>query len=238
MAQHDTLLETDDKDILIVFSDIETDAIQAKYLLQIAAVTQDNKEFNEYVNPFRILPLTTTNLTGLYYYKQDLYKKGLKLNAKPIKSALKSFMTWIGDLARPVMLVYHNGTSFDVRIMSKLLVAHDIQIPDNLKYFSDTLPYFRRMLKPPAVENHRLSTISKFLEIDQKDPHCGLADSRTLKLICEKYAEKNQTDVFQSLKEEKRKLSDFLARERDGTPVPKQPRSRKKKEKKEEKQAQ
>lgn len=227
--QQDTLLETDDKDILIVFSDIETDAIQAKYLLQIAAVTQDNEEFNEYVNPFRFLPLTTTNLTGLYFYRQDLWKKGQKLHAKPIKSALKSFMTWIGSLARPVMLVYHNGTSFDVRIMSKLLVANEIEIPSNLKYFSDTLPYFRRMLKPPTIENHRLSTLSKFLNIDQKDPHCGLADSRTLKLICEKYAEMNKTDVLQSLKEEKRKLSDFLAREKDGTPIPKQPKSRKKK---------
>lgn len=224
----DTPLVTNDDTILYVFSDIETDNIQSKYLLQIAAVTQDNKQFNEFINPFKSLPLSTTNFLGIYYYKSDLYRNGLKLRSKPIEEVLKLFMNWIEKLGKPVVLIFHNGLVFDAKVLSQKLVQHNVEIPKNLVSIGDTLPYFRRSLKPPLIENHKLGTLARYFNIEQSYAHDALSDTVTLKLICDKFMEQFEVDLAEILKHSQRKFIDYITNQVSGTPLPKLNKPKKK----------
>ena len=208
-------------DLLIVYTDIETDNLSGKYLLQIAAVTQDNQKFNTYINPLKPLALSTVNLLGLYFYRNDLYRDGLKLNSKYIVDALNAFMNWIRRLEKPVVLTFHNGFSFDGPVLSSRLVYFNIEIPSNLLAIADTLPFFRRNLKPPIVQDHKLSSLASHYSIDVERSHEALSDCITLKSICEKYVEANKVSLDTIIKENQRPIKDYLAKYLDGTPLPK-----------------
>lgn len=215
------------QEILHVFTDIETDSIQAKYLLQIAAVTQDGKQFNVFINPQRPLTLSITNFLGLYFYKNDLYRNGAKLNSIHVVDALKAFMSWIKKLKRPVMLAFHNGFAFDSIVLSNKLVYFKIEIPDNLLQIGDTLPFFRKVLKTPDIENHKLSTLAKHFDIDQDHAHDALSDSVTLKLICEKFMENNKIELKEIFADSTRNFNDYIVKFLNGTPLPKLKRKKK-----------
>ena len=81
--------------IIFVYIDIETDALRANKLLQIAAVTEDNRQFSLHINPNADLPLNCTNITGLYFYRNNLYKNGRLLPSVTVRRALYAFKDWI-----------------------------------------------------------------------------------------------------------------------------------------------
>jgi len=213
--------EDKNKDILYIFTDLETDNIEGRYLLQIAAVTQDNEQFNQFINPNKILSLATTNFHGLYWYKGDLYRNGAKLNSRQIVDVLKAFMKWIKNFKRPVLLAFHNGFAFDSWVLSNKLVHFDIEVPENLISIGDTLPFFRKTLKQPEIENHRLSTLAKYFSIEESYAHDALSDSITLKLICEKFVEKFKVSLEDIFKDSTRSFNSYILNQRDGTPIPK-----------------
>lgn len=206
---------------LFIFTDIESDSIEAKLLLQISAVSQHNDQFNVFVNPQRPLALSVTNFLNLYYYNGDLYRNGLKLNAKPIIEALNAFMVWIKKQEKPTILICHNGFAFDSVVLTNRLHYFNINIPENLKAIGDTLPLFRKTIKAPEIENHKLSTLAKYFNIEQLHAHDGLDDSITLKHICEKYAEKFNTNYLQMFEYHTRKLDDYMTMHRTGIALPK-----------------
>jgi len=210
------------ENLLYVFTDIETDNLTGKYLLQIAAVTQDGLKFNVYVNPMKPLALPTTRFLGLYWYKGDLYRDGAKLDSKYITDALHAFMQWIRRLNKPVMLCYHNGFAFDIKVLVRKLLYFQTEIPENLVSVGDTLPFFRQNLKPPAIENHKLSTLlSHFKIVLPGQLHDALVDSVILKLICEKYIEDKNSSLETIFKDNNKKFSDYILNLRDGVPMPK-----------------
>lgn len=229
-------LNSENNDFLAVYADIETDSIQGTCLLQIAAVTQNGEKFNVYINPQRPIPLTITNLLGLHWFKGDLYKNGLRLSSKHIIPALVSFTEWIHNLEKPVMLIFHNGFSFDCSVLARELVHFQIKIPDNLIKVADTLPAFRNNIKAPEIENHKLSTLAQHFNIENKYAHDALADSETLKLICEKFIEHNGGDLMGILINSTRNFTDYLNKYLLGEPIPRlKKRKPNKKEKNEEK---
>ena len=87
-----------DPDSILVYIDIETDTIRASKLLQLAAVTEDNNSFSLHINPRCDLPLSCTNVTGLYYYRNNLYKNGRLLPSVSVRKALYEFKKWIFQL--------------------------------------------------------------------------------------------------------------------------------------------
>lgn len=218
----DTQLDPNDQDATFyIFGDLETENIEGKYLLQISAVSEKGDKFNVFVNPLKPLPLSTTNFLGLYWYRNDLYKNGVKLDSKHIIEALKAFMKWIENFQKPVMLVFHNGFAFDSLILSNKLVYFNINIPKNLISIGDTLPYFRKTLKSPEVENHKLSTLAKYFSVSEECSHDGLSDCVTLKSICERFNEKFGTNFAEIFKESSRKFNDYIQKWSNGTPLPK-----------------
>ncbi len=222
MASTDkSLSDTEPEQLLHVYTDIETDSFRANQLLQIAAITQNGLTFNTFINPQGPLLLSTVNFLQIYYYKGDLYRKGLKLQTKTTKEALIDFMSWIQDLNKPVILVYHNGFSFDCSVLVRHLLSLKIAIPSNLVKVGDTLPFFRTILKPPEVENHKLSTLSHYFGINQDMAHDALSDSITLKLICEKFVADKGADVSIIFKNCTRNIQDYVNKQLHDTPIPK-----------------
>jgi DNA polymerase III alpha subunit (gram-positive type) len=220
-ARDTQLASNNQNETFYIFGDLETENIEGKYLLQIAAITEKGDTFNVFVNPCKPLPLSTTNFLGLYWYKNDLYKNGVKLNSKHITEALKAFMKWIENFRKPVMLVFHNGFAFDSLILSNKLVYFNINVPKNLISIGDTLPFFRKNLKAPEIENHKLSTLAKYFSIIEECSHDGLSDCVTLKLVCEKFNEKFGTNFAEIFKESSRKFEAYIQKWNNGTPLPK-----------------
>ena len=204
---------------LYIFTDIETDSVQANILLQIAAVTEKGEEFNVFINPRCPLTQSCTTFLGFYFFNGGLYRNGRKLPSIFVAQALENFMKWISKLKQPVVLVFHNGFSFDCTILARFLVQFGIKIPENLITVGDTLPYIRNTLKAPLVENHKLGTLAKYFQIDQEQAHDALSDSLTLKLICDKLADQNGTGYQQIFKDSFRPFSDYLNKHLLGTPI-------------------
>jgi len=225
MIQPDKITQTDistqPEKLLHVYADIETDSFRANKLLQIAAVTENNDIFNIFINPMEPLLLSTTNFLGLNFYKGQLFRNGLKLQSFTIKEALNGFMKWIEQQHSPVILIFHNGFSFDCTILIRHLIEFKIKIPSNLVKFGDTLPFFRNAIKPPAITNHTLASLADYFKIKQERAHCALSDTDTLKQICEEYAKANKESIAIIFLHCTRSIQDFVNRQLFKTPMPK-----------------
>lgn len=198
-----------------VFADIETDGLRVDRLLQIAAVTEQNDSFNVYINPRADLPLSCTNLCGLYYFKGNLHKDGKLLPSVGVRTALLRFKDWIEKLEQEITLVFHNGFSFDCYVLAKYFIKFKVEIPRNVKQIGDTLPSFRKHLKEPELLNHRLTSLAVFFDLDFPGAHDALQDSKILKAICEKAAIKTDKTLADLLEEYCKKFSYFVDKENE-----------------------
>lgn len=206
-------------DAVFIFTDIETESLMALLLLQIAAVTSNNLQFNVFINPYRPLSETCTNFLGFYYYKNKLFRNGRLLFAKSIKQALFDFVNFIANIPHPVVLVYHNGFSFDCSVLARNLIRFNIPIPPNLISVCDSLPYIRNLFKSSAIENHKLGTLAKHFNIHHEQAHCALSDSIVLKQICEQIC-KQENISFQTLfKDSCRSFSEYTDKFLYGKPI-------------------
>ena len=89
-------------DALYIFTDLETESIQANTLLQIAAVSITGEQFNTFINPQCPLTEDCSNLLGLFYFNGDLYRDGRRLFSKNIKTALLDFMLWLSNFNKTI----------------------------------------------------------------------------------------------------------------------------------------
>lgn len=182
---------------LLIYSDIETDTFQATKILQIAAITENGDIFNVHLNPNTDLPLHCTNITGLYFYRGNLYKNGRLVPSIPIKRGLREFKRWLQSFNKPIHLIYHNGFSFDAKIIVKQFLKHSIKFPVNVLNIHDTLPAFRKELA--EISDHRLATLAKHNKIELTNAHDALADSVALKEICEAFVKTKPIDIYDFL---------------------------------------
>jgi hypothetical protein len=203
-----------------IYADIEADGFRGNQILQIAAVTQDNRQFNIYLDPEGPLPLSITNFLGLYYYNKNLYKNGRLIPTFKTRAALKAFTSWISNLEQPITLVFHNGFSFDCGVLVRHLIDHNVGIPSNLIKVADTLPFFRRTLKAPEIKGHTLSCLASFYELPLPS-HDALTDSITLKNICEQYTVSTNQTIDIIFEHCTREITDYTNKHIYNTPIPK-----------------
>ena len=214
-------------DCLYIFTDIETESFLAFLILQIAAVTSEGHQFNSFINPCRPLSEFCTNFLGFYFFKGRLFRNGRLLPAKPVKQALEEFSHWISNFNRPVVLVYHNGFSFDCSVLAKYLVRFNISIPTNLITVCDSLPYIRTHFKFPEIRDHKLGTLASHFGLVHEHAHDALSDSLVLKQVCEAICKQHSTDFKNIFKESCRPFSDYIDKILYGKPL--QPLRKKKK---------
>jgi hypothetical protein len=94
--------------------------------VQIAAVTQDGDTFCSFINPGELLPLNGTNIHGLYFEVKDqkLYCDSRALPSTSEVDALNKFNKWLKAFNKPIILVFHNGISFDGPVLAKFYKKH------------------------------------------------------------------------------------------------------------------
>ena len=200
---------------ILIYSDIETDSLQATKLLQIAAISEDGRTFNIHLNPHSDLPLHCTNITGLYFYKNNLYKNGRLVPSVSIYKGLRDVRDWISSFERPVHLVFHNGFAFDAKILIKQFLKTKTKIPENISIIHDTLPAFRKKIKDTEIKDHRLATLAAFTNTKLTNAHDALADSIALKEICESYAKIQKIELTEFLNLYKKPLEHFVKTEQE-----------------------
>lgn len=215
---------------LFIFTDLETESIKAKLLLQIAAVSIKGDIFNNFINPQQPLPEECSKLLGLFYLDGTLYRNGTRITSIHIVQALRNFMRWIEHLNEPVTLVFHNGFSFDCTILARFLTHFAIHIPSNLKYVADTLPAFREELKDSPLTNFKLSTVAAHFNITNEYEHDALSDSKTLLNICKEIVKQDVTRFPSIFHQTHRAFSEYVNRCLYGTEIKpiKKKKSRKK----------
>ena len=185
------------------YLDIECDGLLGQTLIQIGCVSEDHETFNGFVNPpyMRPLPLRCTNLTGFFNYKGRLFQNGIELDSSPRVEVLKRFREWLRTKAlhsadkslfytNPLTLICPNGYGYDFRILSRhysqcgLILNPTIRCCDSLsiikKYYS-THP----VQKPAGARGYSLDSLADYYKITNSAAHNGLADSITLKKVCD-----------------------------------------------------
>lgn len=111
----------DDPTFVIV--DLETtDLIRRNtipHIIQIAAIERKTHRcFSRYTTPGMIMSSEAEKVTGIVWDGSRLYSRGKELPSVTITSALSDFFTWLQQFSN-VVLVAHNGKSFDFRVLSK-----------------------------------------------------------------------------------------------------------------------
>lgn len=201
-------------DILYVFADIETESLQTKKLLQIAAITNQGEKFCIYINPQQELPLSCTNFCGFYMYKGRLHRNGVLLPSVNVQTALKNFSDWLSKQKRPLALVFHNGFSFDCNVLARFFLKFDIAVPCNLVKVIDTLPCFRKHIKATTIKDHKLSTLAQYFNTEHVLAHDALDDSIVLKNICETISKLNKISLQEFFENHERSFNYFLDKAR------------------------
>jgi hypothetical protein len=67
--------ESSETQLTRVFLDLETEDLSAKTLLQISAISENNIEFNAFINPGKTLSSHCFRFTQLHFSKGDLFRK-------------------------------------------------------------------------------------------------------------------------------------------------------------------
>lgn len=217
-------LDSLDKDLptdsLYVFTDIETESLRATTLLQIAAVTSEGQQFNIFVDPKCNLSEDCTNFSGFHYHQNNLYRNGLRLQSLPIQQALQNFMQFLSNLNKPIVLVFHNGFTFDCKVLARFITKLNISIPSNLLTVADTLPYVRIHLKSSQLTDHKLTTLATFFNIHYEHAHDALSDSLTLKSVSDRLVTLHSTTYRDIFKESCRPFSDYILEALTGKKIP------------------
>jgi len=151
-----------------VIFDLETTGISCNFdeVIEISAVKviggKVADEFSTLVNPGRPIPLSASEVNGIY--------DDMVTDSPDFETALKDFIAFAGDL----VLVGHNIHSFDMKFIKR----------DAQKYYGltigndyiDTLILARQYL--PALGHHRLVNLADYYGISSEGAHRALNDCR------------------------------------------------------------
>ena len=104
-------------------------------------------------------------------------------NADTCKNQLSLFMKRIEELSIPVLLIAHNGKSFDTHVLRHEMVINGIQLPKNIVGFLDSLWFIRKKLEIKHASIDLL--MDKFWKGELRTIHSALEDCKILKRIFE-----------------------------------------------------
>ena len=209
---------------LYVYGDLETESFKAFRLLQIAAVTENDDKFSIYINPQGPLPENCLKVTGLYFHKNQLYRKGCALPSVSITQALRTFAKCLNSLQQPIHLVFHNAFAFDIQVLLRHFQNQAIPFPDCVLNIHDSLPAFRKHMKVSEVSGFKLGALAEHFNVPLSDAHNAIDDAGCLKGICETFVKSKDIKLSDFLNSYVKPVSFFQAKlkpkkekEKDGT---------------------
>lgn len=104
-------------------------------------------------------------------------------NADTCKKQLSLFMERIEKLSKPVVLIAHNGKSFDTHVLRHEMIINGIKLPNNIVGFLDSLWFVRKKLEIKHASIDLL--MDKFWHGELRTIHSALEDCKILKRIFE-----------------------------------------------------
>lgn len=161
-----TAQEIDERENSYVAIDLETTGLDPKYdkVIEIGAVKvvdgQITEEFSSFVNPRRLLPGYTTNLTGITDEMLD--------GAPEIEELIEQVVCFCGGLP---ILGHH--VIFDYSFLKRAAVNKGLDFEKN---GIDTLTICRRLM--PECEKKNLMSAIEYYGIDPETAHRALSDAR------------------------------------------------------------
>jgi len=170
---------------LFIFSDIETESFKARHILQIAAIAETGETFSIYINPGEPLPSSSLEVTGLYFHKTQLYRKGCILPSVSAKQALKSFSAWLHSFDKTIHLVFHNAFAFDIMVLMRHFSKQKLSFPNCVLNIHDSLPACRKFIKVQEISGFKLGALAEHFKVPLVDAHNAIDDANCLKEICE-----------------------------------------------------
>ncbi|XP_059190416.1 DNA polymerase III PolC-type-like [Centropristis striata] len=168
----------------IVFFDLKTTDGNSKYchIIQLSAVRGANI-FDEYVFPLRPISPMTQRLNGFTISDGCLVHHGEFVQTVSPSKALSSFIDFLSDFRRPVLLAAHSAKRFDVPILKRLLRWFNLEwrFWRVVSGFLDTLELSRSLY--PNLNGYSQPELAKlFLGYDYDDygPHGAVEDATVL----------------------------------------------------------
>lgn len=158
-------------------------------IIEIGAVRVEDGEivekYGSFVKPEQGIPASITELTGI--------NNRMVADAPGIEDVIDEFLNFIGDS----VLVAHNAP-FDFGFLRAAVRKTKREKIDNT--ILDTLGLSRALL--PDLKNHKLNTLSKFMEITLKNHHRAVDDARATAYILDsllKRLSKMEIDTFDDI---------------------------------------
>lgn len=180
-----------------VFWDTETTGISRCRLVSIGWVSEDE----EYKGELLIIPRIEIdeNACKVHGYTRE---KLIACGARTPKEQLVNFMKHIESIPRLVVLVAHNGKTFDTNVLRHELECENVQLANNIIGFVDTLHWIRWDLKLNVAKLDHLMEV--YLNKKSRDIHGAMEDSKILREVILKLMsvfERTNLSYFESVEE-------------------------------------
>ena len=177
------------KDFIILYLDLETNGLNPYYdaILEIGMKTSKDEGQSLLINTNQIVSEKITQLTGI---TQDLLRKEGN-DRIDVMNSFNKYIYSLGEKYNNVYIVGHNVESFDSKFLTYNLNVMDAKkelsrrsvFVNSKKGFKikylDTLHLARYVY--PKIFNHRLGTLSRYLDIPNENHHRALNDA----IVCE-----------------------------------------------------
>ena len=153
------------------------------HITQVAGVDSVSKtEFSTYVLPKIPIEPGAEKATSITFDGTRLQVKGKPVAAIPIKEALSGFLGWLRPIPN-VVLVAHNGRTFDFRVLSyameKCGLRSDFQ--NVTSAFMDTLTTMRTNI--PKLPSYTQENLAIHFQLPKYNAHNAIDDVLTLDKI-------------------------------------------------------
>ena len=141
--------------------------------------------FNRYVTPKIPIEAGAEKATGIIWDGSILTVDGIPVNTVNITQAITDFLTWLQQFS-DVLLVAHNGRTFDFRVLSYIVNKLDMQsvFLDHVVAFADSLSMFRT--KIPKLPKYTQVFLAQHVCQESYNAHNAIDDVAMLCKILQK----------------------------------------------------
>jgi DNA polymerase III epsilon subunit-like protein len=163
-------------DVFKVFWDLETTSRCRSRIVSIGYIAEDDGIQGELlVNPRIHIEYEAYKVHGYSH------KKLTQMHAKSAKEQLLFFMSEIESIGRDVVMIAHNGKSFDTHVLRHELERENVPLASNIIGFVDSLHWIRKSLSLKSANIDFL--MGHFWSENARDLHGALEDCKILKRI-------------------------------------------------------
>lgn len=164
------------KDVFKVYFDFETTGQSRSRIVSIGYVSDDTTFQGELLLiPGVHIEYAAYNVHG--YTHEKLLHEG----AGETKEQLMKFMKAIEQIHKPVLMIAHNGKSFDTHVLRHAMVRYQVRMAYNIIGFMDSLWFVKSVLNIKYASIDIL--MEKFWNDEPRNIHGALEDCKILKRI-------------------------------------------------------